>query len=392
MRPPAVLLGGVGASLSVARSLSRHGVRVHVLGDRGSVVRASRCCHEFVDLGSGDGVQDRWREWLSRGPRGAVVLPIGDDGLELVARHRAWLEGSGYVPIEANDETLLAMLDKNRTHEVAMRADIAAPPTIPVGGPMDAATVAEKVGFPCALKPLHSHLFARHFDVKVFVADDVDDFVTIIERTNSLGLEMLATEIIPGGDDRYRQYYTYIGKQGEPLCGLTVRKIRQYPIHFGLGTYFVTDRNPEVAAEGLRFCQEIGLRGLANVEFKRDARDGSLKLIECNHRFTALNEVVRVAGLDLAVLTYDYLLGNRVKLMPEYRAGVRLWGPLEDLKAVKEYRQAGEFSYASWITSLLYKKNPYFFDWRDPGPTLYSFFNKVINRLGRLLGRSEGGR
>lgn len=380
--PPAVLLGGVGAALSVTRSLSRHGVEVYVLGDRSSLVGASR--HgTLVDLGAGGDVQDRWREWLARGPRGAVVLPIGDDGLELVAKHRSWLEEQDYVPIEANDEILLAMLDKQRTHDVAARAGIAVPATMSVSSPSDAAAVADSIGFPCGLKPLHSHLFARHSDVKLFTVNDAAELSDVVERTGALGLEMLATAIVPGGDERHVSYYTYIDAHSEPLFSLTKQKLRQYPIHFGLGTYHLTDWSPEVAAEGLRFCQAIGLRGLAHVEFKRDARDESLQLIECNHRFTGVNEIIRVAGIDLGILTYDHLLGRPIQRMPAYRSGVRLWSPIEDWRAVREYRQDGELSYREWCSSLFHRQHPYFFDWRDPGPSLRSFGAKVLRRIRR---------
>jgi D-aspartate ligase len=385
-KPPAVVLGGVGGALSVARSLSRYGVRVHVLGDGPSLVGASRHCAEFVDLGDDDGLQERWLERLADGPHGAVVLPVGDDGLELVARHRSWLDERGYIPVEANDEVLLAMLDKYRTYELATRARVAAPPTTLIFSPSDAATAAEEVGFPCALKPLHSHRFSRHFNVKVFVAEEREELAGIVARTSALGLEMLATAIVPGGDERYCSYYTYIDDRGEPIFHFTKRKIRQYPIHFGLGTYHLTDWSPEVAAEGLRFCQEIGLRGLANVEFKRDPRDESLQLIECNHRFTAVNEIVRLAGIDLAVLTYDRLLGRPVPRMQRYRTGVRLWSQLEDLSAAKAYRRAGEVSYRAWLGSLLHRQHSYFFEWRDPGPTLLSFARKLRRRVGRVAG------
>ena len=72
----------------------------------------------------------------------------------------------------------------------------------------------------------------------------------------------------------------------------------------------MTDRNPEVAELGLRFFQGVGLRGLANVEFKRDARDGRLKLIECNHRFTAPTGLLRAAGMDLPLFVYNRLTGR----------------------------------------------------------------------------------
>jgi predicted ATP-grasp superfamily ATP-dependent carboligase len=389
VRPPAVVLGGVGGSLSVVRSLSRHGVRVHVLADNSSLVSASRHCHEFVNLGSGGNVQDRWRAWLEdRGPRGAVVLPAGDDGLELIARGRAWLEAREYVPIEADDQVLLAMLDKQRTFELATRAGIAAPTTMTVSSAADAAVAAERIGFPCALKPLHSHLFARHFSGKVFVVNDVGELADLIARTSALGLEMAATEIVPGGDDSYCSYYTYIDRDGEPLFHLTKRKLRQYPIHFGLGTYQLTDWSADVAEAGLRFCRGVGLRGLAAVEFKRDARDGSLKLIECNHRFTAANELVRRAGIDVAVLTYEHLLGRRPARMPTYRAGARLWLPLNDLRAVRDYRRAGELTYRDWLATLHYGQRPPFFDWHDPGPTLRSLSRKARRRGRHLLRRS----
>ena len=50
---------------------------------------------------------------------------------------------------------------------------------------------------------------------------------------------------------------------------------------------------------GLALFGHAGLRGVANVEFKRDPRDGRLKLIECNARFTAANGLLTASGIDL---------------------------------------------------------------------------------------------
>lgn len=388
MKPPVVVLGGFGGSLSVVRSLSRHGVRVHVLADEGSLVKASRHCHEFIHVGlteSSEELQARCLEWLeSRGPRPAVVLPTGDDGLELVARNRARLEDLGYIPIEADDDVVLQMLDKQATFEQATRAGIEAPATRSVFSVDDTEVVAEEVGFPCALKPRHSHLFQRRFSgTKAFVVEGPEQFKALIAATSNLGLEMVATEVVPGSDDRYCSYYTYIAPDGEPLFQLTKRKVRQYPIHFGLGTHHVTDWNEAVAEHGLRFCQSIGLRGLAAVEFKRDDRDERLKLIECNHRFTAANDLVRRAGIDLAVLTYERLLGRRWTHEPAYRTGVTMWSPLKDFRAVRDYRRAGELSYREWLATLMHQQHLPFFDWRDPAPSLRNVLRKAERRARR---------
>ena len=88
-----------------------------------------------------------------------------------------------------------------------------------------------------------------------------------------------------------------------------------------------------MAELGLRFFEGVGLRGLGNVEFKRDARDGRLKLIECNHRFTAATGLMRAAGLDLPLFVYNKLTDRPLPTVDRYRAGLTMWYPMKDVRA-----------------------------------------------------------
>ena len=72
----------------------------------------------------------------------------------------------------------------------------------------------------------------------------------------------------------------------------------------------------------------MGLRGLGNVEFKRDERDGELKLIECNHRFTAATGLLRAAGLDLPLFVYNQLTERQLPPVERYRPGMTMWYPM----------------------------------------------------------------
>ena len=180
---------------------------------------------------------------------------------------------------------------------------------------------------------------------------------------NELGLEVMVTEIVPGGDDRLLSYCGYLDERGELLTEFTFRKIRQFPPQFGLGCYVVSDWNPEVAETGLRFLRGIGLRGLFHVEFKRDSRDDQLKLIECNHRFTI--ELV-FSPTNLPLLTYNRLLGRPLPSPGPYRTGKRLWNPVEDTKAARSYRRHGELSWSQWLRSLLHLQQLHAFRWDDP--------------------------
>lgn len=387
-RPPAVLLGGETIAVSAARSLSAAGVRVHALGDPTDPVRRSRHCAEFVDVGSKGGVQDRYLDWLAaHGPRGgAVVIPCDDDGIELIARRRERLESLGYRPVEASGEALLAMLDKERTYELCRRIGVACPQTWTLEAPADAEAVAAEVGYPCALKPRESHVFAQHFGIleKALVVDSASDLLAAFERTAALGVAMIVTEIVAGPDDRLCSYYSYLDEHGEPLFHFTKRKLRQWPPAFGLGTYQMTTWDPEVAEAGLRFFQGARLRGIANVEFKRDARDGQLKLIECNPRLTAANEQVRIAGVDIALLAYSRLTGVPGPPLRSYRTGVPLWHPIEDVRALLAYRRRGELTLGAWARSLWRRQRFPMFRLDDPMPTVASLRVK-LGRLSRKV-------
>ena len=388
-RAAAVLLGGETIAVSAARSLAPAGVPVYALGDPVDPVQRSRHCARFVDVGSGDGVQDRYLRWLvEEAPAGAVVIPCDDDGIELIARSRAVLEEHGLRPVEADDGALLAILDKERTYELCREHGIPCPRTARLESRGDAERAAAEFDYPCALKPRESHVFAQHFGIlaKAVRVHSPEELVEQYERTAELGISMLCTEIVPGRDDALCSYYSYLDEAGEPLYHFTKRKLRQYPPEFGLGSLQRTTWDPDLAELGLRFFQGIGLRGIGNVEFKRDSRDGVPKLIECNARLTAANEQVRLAGLDIPLLAYSRVAGGPGPELGSYTVGLSLWHPIEDLRALRQYRRRGEWSVWSWLRSLTGRVR--FPLWRldDPGPTIHSFQTKLRRRGRRLRG------
>lgn len=380
--PPAVILGGTITALSVARSLTDAGVTVYVLDQPHSPARASRRRAVFVDMGTGE-MQPRMLDWLRSGPHGAVVLACSDEGLELIAHHRAELVELGYHPMEADDEVLLAMLDKQRTDALAREHHIPVPHVLPLRDQADVNAVSSELSYPCVLKPVHSHVFARtKLGAKVLTADSPAALQAEFERMSAMGVELLVVEVITGPDDEYVSYYSYLDERGEPLLQLTKRKLRQHPNRFGTGTYHATTHDPEVADIGLRFFQAVGLRGLGNVEFKRDGRDGQLKLIECNARFTMSNELIRIAGIDLALFSYNRLLGRPTPPVGSYREDVRLWDPFNDTRAFLDYRRSGELSLGRWVGSLLHRQHFPTARVDDPLPALL--------RVSRMIGHASG--
>jgi D-aspartate ligase len=380
--PPAVVLGGGPTALPVVRRLGREGVEVHALGVVADAVRHSRYAH-FVDLGAGNGIQDRWLAWLvESAPAGAVLLAASDYGAELIALNRPRLVERGLVPMELNDEVVSIMLDKQRTSELAARLGIACPRTVRVTSADD---VAGKLTFPLGLKPVHSHLFHRHFNEKVFTVRDERELEAKLEVTARLDLEMVATELIEGPDAGLGGYSAYLDERSEVLCEATKRKPRQFPPKAGTGTLHVTDWSEEVADLGRRLLTGAGVRGHANVEVKRDERDGKVKLIECNYRFIQATALFQAAGFDIVGFTYNRLAGLPLPSM-EYRHGARGLFLVNDLRAFRGYRQLGELTTGSYLRSLAQPHHAMQMSWDDPAPAIAWHWRVARKRLAGARG------
>ena len=393
-RPPVVLLGGGPIAVPVARSLAGAGVFVHALGFSLDPVRASRACGKFVDLGAGEGVADRWVDWLDgRNAAGAIVFPCNDDGLEVVANHRSSLTERGYLFIPTNDDVVRAMLDKLRTYELAQAAGVRTPRHVVMGPDDDLGALGAEFDFPLALKPRHGHVFARHFGLrhKAFVVHDQAELEAAQDQVRRFQLDVLVTEIVPGPEDTYHSYYTYIDPDGIPLFDFSKRKLRQFSPGFGLGTAHLVDRDERTIELGRQLLTGMGLRGLACVEFKTDVRDGDLTLIECNPRFTAGHELVRHAGIDLGLLAYNRVVGLPDPPLDHYRTGLRMWHPIEDLRGFVAYRRRGELTFGRWMRTVLHHQHFPIFSWQDPLPTLFSLSRFVLPRsvLRRLIANRE---
>jgi D-aspartate ligase len=387
-RPPAILLGGEVGTLAVARALSQLGIEVWVLrrAERRSALSYSRACQAVSFAGASD-VQACWLDWLERFDRPAAVLPCDDDGVELVARHRAELERLGYSPAEANDEVALIVLDKDRTYETARAAGIACPDTIVLRSERDLSRVAEELGFPCALKPLDSQRFGAAFGLqKAFVVHNEGELRRYNTRAEDRGLELLATEIVGDPASPFDSYFTYVDATGLPLFAFTKRKLRQFPVGFGLGTLHVSRHDAAVVEAGRRFVGTFGLRGFAAIEFKRDPRDGTLKLIECNHRFSDATEMVQLAGIDVGRIAYERALGQNVAPVSEWREGVALWFAVEDSRAFVAHRARGELTVGDWVRTLPRRPHFPFLRLSDPGPSLANaawLARRVVRKLVR---------
>ncbi len=390
---PILALGGEVNTVALARHLGPLGVRVAVSGQQGCYALHSRWCTESLPVPEGMPTHDYWSDLLLQ--PGAdrycdhIVMALNDDAIEFVTENADALRNR--CRLERFDPVLRrALLDKQRTLELAADVGVPAPRHWSVKNPEDVLAVKDEITFPVMVKPIHSHAFVRAFGRKLFIIENgLDEVVARVRDAADRGIEVMVVEMIPGPDDLLSSYYTYIDDDGEPLFHYTKRVIRRQPVNRGGAVYHETRWLPETAEMGLRFLQGIGWRGMANIEFKRDTRDGRLKIIEVNSRLTAAHPLVLRSGAPLDLIQYCVLTGQTHPTFRSYEEGLYYWYPLRDFRAFLELSRSGELSFMGWLSSLPVRNIVLpMFNLSDPRPGL-SRTAQVIAGVGRRL-RASG--
>ena len=372
-KPPVIVLGGEANALSVARNLGRMGVTVYAMGEPDSVVGRSRFCRWVTPAIDGGDLEASWAGWLlgteSDALRGAVLLSCSDAGIRVIARHRDELL-KRFILDDSNPMAQLAMLDKVTTYQHTVAAGVPTSKFWLVESREQVLTLRNQLTFPLIVKPRLSHVFEAKFGKKYLNAPDFDRVLAGIDAAAAAGVDVLLMEWIPGPDTRLCSYFTYLAEDGTPLFHFTKRIIRRYPAGMGPACYHITDWIPDLVEPSLKLFRHVGLRGLANIEYKQDERDGEYKIIECNARFVASNALVTAAGFDLAAFVYNRLTGRPQQPLEHFRTGLRMWDPGRDWAAFRQLQSAGETTFAEWLRSIAHRQKFQWFSWTDPMPAV----------------------
>ncbi len=396
--PPAIVFGGDDNALSIVRSLSARSIRVYVLNNARADVQFSRYARRIKvanDVPFPEAATSFLLGHESDYLHGAVLLAASDEAIDVISLHRAKLDRHFRLDI-SNPLAQQMMLNKLSTYQLASEVDVPTPRYWQIQSSADVESHRAEFVYPLIVKPKLSHIFQRHFRAKYFVAQEYEELVEALATVWREEIEVLLVEFIPGPDSQLCSYYTYLNEEGNALFDFTKRIIRRHPINMGLACYHVTDHVPNVGELSRRLFRHAGLRGLANAEFKLDKRDGQLKLIECNARFTSANGLVARAGFDLSNFVYNRIVGIEQPPLSEFRDGLRLWDPLQDFRAYRELKARGELTFIQWIRSVMHVQSFPAFVWHDPLPSMTRCWRRFRNGLGQCMPtrhhRGEGHR
>jgi predicted ATP-grasp superfamily ATP-dependent carboligase len=371
----AFVLGMNATGLTAARCLGREGIAVRGFdvdakraGFRTRYCRAEVCPDplrqpedlvRFLGLRAGDG------------SRKIVLLPTSDAFFLFLSRHRARLADRFLMNLPP-ENVAESVVNKHGLYELAAANGTAFPKSYFPQSYDEALAVKDALRYPAFIKPHWGHQWRAYFGGlhKGFKVQTPKEFLDRFREVLASGHSALVQSYISSPDDNLFSVSVYVGGKGEVLAAFPRRQVRQYPPNSGTVTLAISERNPELVADAIHFCRSIGYRGIAGLEYKRDREDNQYKLLDFNPRLMLSDGLTAYCGINLALIQYLDLTGQRPAPRREYIEGVKWLDSIEDFRAFKQYHERGELGFGDWLKSMRGARVFALFAWDDPLPFL----------------------
>jgi D-aspartate ligase len=197
-------------------------------------------------------------------------------------------------------------------------------------------------------------------------------------------------EYIPGGVGSSWMFNGYFDAMSDCLVAFTGQKLRQLPPATGSATLGVCVANEAVEIGTKEFLKRLNYRGIVDLGYRYDERDGVYKLYDVNPRIGATFRLfVGANGVDVSHALYLDLTGQPVPdttLVPGRKWVVEI----SDVISSYQGRRERNLSFRGWLQSFRGVKETAWFAGDDPFPfalVVLQTFTKAVSRIVRKMRR-----
>jgi predicted ATP-grasp superfamily ATP-dependent carboligase len=384
-------------ALGVMRSLGRLGVPMYgVHPTRRPVASFSKYCRKVfaLDLDETPPEQsvERLREIARSIGSTPLLLPTNDESSLFLARNAAALQNTFVFPANSA-EVVWSLYNKRSMYGLAKQLSIPTPDTIFPESSKDVLEFCERAQFPVMLKASDNIRTARRAGRKMVIARSQDELIDQYHAMeDGSHPSLMLQEYIPGGDDSVWMLNGYFDERAECLFSITARKIHQTPVYTGMTALGVCFPNPAIESSTKTLARAVGYKGILDIGYRYDARDGQYKLLDVNPRLGATFRLfVGDDGMDVTRAEYLHFTGQPIP--PSNICTGRKW-ILEDadLASCIQYYRDGVLSLRDWLGSYRGIDECAWYAADDLMPFLRTYsmfgvraFRKVFRKTGALF-------
>jgi predicted ATP-grasp superfamily ATP-dependent carboligase len=300
-----------------------------------------------------------------------ILIPTTDHLAMLVATHRERLSESFIFP-SIEPELVSGLCSKKEMHFLARNAGIPTPDAAFPQSRAELLEYLETAKFPIMLKGVFGKNLEAVTGKRMFKVKTREELLAVYDKAEDpMQPNLMLQEYIPGGDDTVWMFNGYFDAQGTCLLGMTGKKIRQYPAYTGLTSLGICLRNEVVDRQTRAFMKALRYRGILDIGYRYDARDGQYKVLDVNPRVGATFRLFTGDnGMDVIRALYLDLTGQEVESSPTPEG--RKWMVEDcDLVSCVRYVRDGKLTFKDWLSSHRGVQETGVFAMDDPLPALW---------------------
>lgn len=377
---PVVILGGNLGGLAICRSLGKLGIDVHVFDENEQcpAFLSKYCRTKRLISYDPEKPEDYCRQVVAFGKKigeKSILIPTSDELSIFVSEYASELSQVYRFP-ELSAALVHNLASKRSMFSIAKQNDVPTASAIFPKSIEEVIDYAQKAEFPIMLKGIFGNRLHTASGIKMLIIKSPDELIREYQKLSRFGDDnLMIQEYIPGEDNQVYIFNGYFNKDSDCEIAFTGRKIRQLPIHMGCAALGECCWNEQVNRMTKRFMKNIGYRGILDIGYRYDQRDGKYKVLDINPRVgQAFRLFIDKKGMDVVRALYMDLTGQQI-LRGEPCEG-RRW-MIEDLDILSSfhYYKEGSIRLKDWIRSFKNLEEFMWFDLRD----LLPFSSMVMN-------------
>ena len=386
---PVIIIGGSLSSLGVARTLGEKGIDIYLLDEGKSFCTYSRYfkkTYTVSGMRNDCEVLKKALEKIVKGISSRVVVYPGSDLAALNLSEIKYNITDNFRFVVGDKEPLEILVNKSKFYKMLDRNKINHPITFFPEGMKDIREIGNKIDYPIFVRPSITQKFVETLGVKTkgFIAYSPKELKHYYQFATKYGIEVMIQEIIPGSPENSFQLEGYYDNHHNPKVLFARQRIRIWPTDFGNTTICVSIPLIKLEKEKTlitQFIRNINYDGLMSAEFKRDERDGNLKLLEINARPWWHCWLSGRCGADIIFSSYLDAIEEDTPYTEVHSEGIKSIYFILDLAASALMFFDGNLSLQNWLSSLNGSRQFALFKRDDLSPFIIDFANKSLQNI-----------
>ena len=318
-----VVIEGHVQGLANTRLLGRAKIPVIVIDKENCIAKSSKFCQKFLkcpDFQSEDFIsylldlqqREQLQDWL--------LLPSNDHAVFNISNHKYELSGK-YKIITDDIAVIEKIYNKRKLLGLAKSISIPIPETVM---PFNEHPTTLDLRYPVLIKGNNGLTFGKKYKTKAFLLHNERELHGLLsgELRGANPEDYFVQEVLPKGEKTVS--VSVFAIDGVIHTYWMGEKIREHPLQFGTATCCRSVLIDPLLDLTVHLIKHIRFTGVCEVEWLKDSRDGSFKLIEINARTWLWVGLAARGGINYPLMIYNYLTNGEIPTHKDYKTD-KIW-------------------------------------------------------------------